>query len=34
MKKRIIGSAVCLVVLMYFTAGHMIGPARAPGITV
>ena len=25
MKKRIIGSAVCLVVLMYFTMGHMIG---------
>lgn len=25
MEKRIIGSAVCLVVLMYFTMGHMIG---------
>ena len=25
MKKRIIGSAVCLVVLMYFTMGHMVG---------
>ena len=25
MKKRIIGSAICLVVLMYFTMGHMIG---------
>ncbi len=25
MKKRIIGSAVCLIVLMYFTMGHMIG---------
>lgn len=25
MKMRIIGSAVCLVVLMYFTMGHMIG---------
>ena len=25
MKKRIVGSAVCLVVLMYFTMGHMIG---------
>lgn len=25
MKIRIIGSAVCLVVLMYFTMGHMIG---------
>ena len=25
MKKRIIGSAVCLVVLMYFTMGHMLG---------
>ena len=25
MKKRIIGSSVCLVVLMYFTMGHMIG---------
>ncbi len=24
MKKRIIGSAVCLVVLMYFTMGHML----------
>ena len=24
-KKRIIGSAVCLVALMYFTMGHMIG---------
>jgi len=24
MKKRVIGSAVCLVVLMYFTMGHMI----------
>ena len=25
MKKRIIGSAICLVALMYFTMGHMIG---------
>ena len=25
MKKRIVGSAVCLTVLMYFTMGHMIG---------
>ena len=25
MKKRIVGSAVCLVILMYFTMGHMIG---------
>lgn len=25
MKRRIIGSAVCLVVLMYFTMGHMVG---------
>ena len=25
MKKRIIGSAVCLIVLMYFTMGHMVG---------
>lgn len=25
MKKRIIGSALCLVVLMYFTMGHMVG---------
>ena len=25
MKKRIIGSSVCLIVLMYFTMGHMIG---------
>ena len=25
MKKRIIGSAICLVVLMYFTIGHMVG---------
>ncbi|MBR2890326.1 MAG: heavy metal translocating P-type ATPase [Oscillospiraceae bacterium] len=25
MKKRIVGSAVCLVVLMYFTMGHMVG---------
>ena len=25
MKKRIIGSSVCLVALMYFTMGHMIG---------
>ena len=25
MKKRIIGSSVCLVILMYFTMGHMIG---------
>ena len=25
MKKRIIGSAVCLVILMYFTMGHMAG---------
>ena len=30
MKKRIIGSAICLVVLMYFTMGHMIG-LPAPG---
>jgi len=30
MKKRIVGSAICLVVLMYFTMGHMIGiPAPA-----
>ena len=30
MRKRIIGSAICLVVLMYFTMGHMIGlPAPA-----
>ncbi len=25
MKKRIFGSAVCLIILMYFTMGHMIG---------
>ncbi len=25
MKKRIIGSVICLVVLMYFTMGHMLG---------
>ncbi|MBQ9844393.1 MAG: cadmium-translocating P-type ATPase [Oscillospiraceae bacterium] len=25
MKKRIYGSAICLIVLMYFTMGHMIG---------
>jgi len=25
MKKRIIGSAACLMVLMYFTMGHMVG---------
>ena len=25
MKKRIIGSAICLVILMYFTMGHMVG---------
>ena len=25
MKKRIIGSAVCLLVLVYFTMGHMVG---------
>lgn len=25
MKKRIIGSAACLIVLMYFTMGHMVG---------
>ena len=25
MKKRIIGSSICLAVLMYFTMGHMIG---------
>ena len=25
MKKRIVGSVICLVVLMYFTMGHMIG---------
>lgn len=25
MRRRIIGSAVCLVVLMYFTMGHMVG---------
>lgn len=25
MKRRILGSAICLVVLMYFTMGHMIG---------
>ena len=25
MKKRIIGSALCLTVLMYFTMGHMVG---------
>lgn len=30
MKNRIIGSAVCLIVLMYFTMGHMVG-LPAPG---
>ena len=25
MKRRILGSAVCLIVLMYFTMGHMVG---------
>ena len=30
MKKRIIGSAICLIVLMYFTMGHMVG-LPAPG---
>ena len=25
MKKRILGSGVCLIILMYFTMGHMIG---------
>ena len=25
MKKRIIGSGICLIVLMYFTMGHMVG---------
>jgi len=25
MKKRIIGSSICLIVLMYFTMGHMVG---------
>ena len=25
MKKRIVGSAACLIVLMYFTMGHMVG---------
>ena len=25
MKRRIIGSAVCLLILMYFTMGHMVG---------
>ena len=25
MKKRIIGSSVCLLILMYFTMGHMVG---------
>lgn len=25
MKQRIVGSAICLVVLMYFTMGHMVG---------
>ena len=25
MKKRIIGSSMCLVILMYFTMGHMVG---------
>lgn len=25
MKKRIIGSAICLITLMYFTMGHMVG---------
>lgn len=25
MRRRVIGSAVCLVVLMYFTMGHMVG---------
>lgn len=35
MKMRIIGSAVCLVILMYFTMGHMVGipvPAWYHGI--
>ena len=35
MKSRIIGSAVCLVILMYFTMGHMVGlpvPAWYHGI--
>ena len=27
MKKRIIGSSICLIVLMYFTMGHMVGLA-------
>ena len=30
MKQRIIGSAICLCVLMYFTMGHMVG-LPAPG---
>mgnify|MGYP002512722251 CR=1 FL=1 len=25
MKKRILGSSVCLIILMYFTMGHMVG---------
>ena len=25
MKKRIVGSGICLVILMYFTMGHMVG---------
>ena len=25
MKKRIVGSSICLVILMYFTMGHMVG---------
>ena len=25
MKKRIIGSSICLIILMYFTMGHMVG---------
>ncbi len=25
MKKRIVGSSICLIVLMYFTMGHMVG---------
>lgn len=35
MKKRIIGSGICLVILMYFTMGHMVGlplPAWYHGI--
>ena len=30
MKRRIIGSAICLCILMYFTMGHMVG-LPAPG---